>query len=194
MACNNCNNYNNVSPCVDGCSQHVVLVSCSNCQYTLNTDCVIWNKEVLEAEPTSVVPNSGRTLTQIIRNLDQKGEPTRSSKFITGDYTIEDGDENHILLFQGFTNSSSGSTTIYTITLPNTTYWIDKQLIFKDITAPYAGKTVVWQFDTDIQYGWVTTQVTDQYLGLISSPDAQHKRLSLRFIKTTPTSYQWIVV
>ncbi len=52
------------------CAQTVQLSSCTGCQYTLNSDCVIYNKEKLSFEPSTTKDNSARTLTTIVQAIE----------------------------------------------------------------------------------------------------------------------------
>jgi ACT domain-containing protein len=52
------------------CAQTVQLSSCAGCQYTLNSDCVIYNKEKLSFEPIATKDNSARTLTTIVQAIE----------------------------------------------------------------------------------------------------------------------------
>lgn len=62
-------NSNLNQPCYQ-CAQTVQLSSCDGCQYTLNTDCVIYNKEKLSFEPITTKDNSARTLTTIVQAIE----------------------------------------------------------------------------------------------------------------------------
>lgn len=62
MSCG-CNS-SNQSPCVPTPTVH--LSNCEGCVYTVNTDCVIYNGDRLDFEPSSVVNGSVRNLTDLM--------------------------------------------------------------------------------------------------------------------------------
>lgn len=186
MACTNCSQTKTITPCSTGCAS------------TMNTDCVIYDKEPLCFESTDVDDGDKRTLTDLLQ-LIQCGL-TRESKILafntdgeTDDadrYTIVEEDCNKILLFTCTDDGTAGTFT-NTIVLPLTSEFINKELIFKDISVP-SDRSVDFEyvFNTDIQYDWNPLTTSDEFATLM---DSAHKTLKLRFVKVTPTSYQWIV-
>jgi hypothetical protein len=79
----------------------------------------------------------------------------------------------------------------YTITLPDDDSFIDKVLVFKDISA--AGDptgNVIWSFDTSIKYDWQDSLSSTDFNTL--SPSL-HRMLYLAFIKVG-ANYQWVAI
>lgn len=186
MACTNCSQTKTVvTPCATGCSS------------TINADCVIYDDIPLCFEDTDVADGDKRTLTSLLE-LIQCGL-TKESKILSfntdgetddGDaYTVTEEDTTKILLLTCADDGVSGTYTV-TITLPQTSDFINKELIFKNITNSSEDVTVQYEFNIDIQYDWNPLTVTDSFSTLM---DSTHKTLKLRFIKVTPTSYQWVV-
>ena len=188
MACSTCTKTKTVTnPCTTGCVS------------TISTDCVIYGDEVLSFEDeSSVEEGDKRTLTDILQQIDVCCG--KESKILTfnddgetdnGDaYTVLEEDTRKILLLTQTDDGTAGTRT-YTITLPQTTAFIEKELEFKDISVPSdPGVIIEFKFNIAIQYNWNTTQTTDEYSILM---DTKHKHLILRYVKVTPTSYQWIV-
>jgi hypothetical protein len=110
---------------------------------------------------------------------------------VEGDYTIQAEDVNKTILLKGFDDGVIGTIT-YTLTLPQTMDFANKELVFKDISVPLDSEstTILWVFASAIQQTWVPTASTNSYDDLSDT----NKVLRLRFVKTTPTAYQWIVV
>lgn len=179
MACNSCS-----SSC-NNCS------SSTTCKYTLNTDCVIYNGEVLAFEPTDTIANSSRTLTDLLGEITDCC--TRPSIIETADFEVtEDHLDKQILLKATFDDVSGGTMTL-DITLPDDIAFAGKTLYFKDISGTgTGGRVAAWTFTDDIQYQWSpTTASSDDYTTLA---DTTHKVLRLTFVKITSTSYAWLVV
>lgn len=180
-----------------GCTSTVQLTNCEGCQYTLNTDCVIYNDERLLYESQSVTDNSARTLTSILKALETFNY-TRPSKIIQfntdgiNSYTLVPEDTTKVLLLTQIDGGITGTIT-NTITLPQTAEFMDCEIIIKDISAPADTLTtnIEFLFNLQIQYGWDPVATSNELADLWN---ATHKTLKLRFVKTTPTSYQWIVV
>lgn len=182
------------------CSSTSSTSNCtSGCKSTLNTDCVIYNQELLSFESSSVSASSNRTLTDLLQQIISTN--TKESKIIKFNadgetdngttYTVLAEDTNKVLLITQTDDASEGSV-IYTINLPQTEEFIDKELIFKDISTALDSEatTVEYRFNINIQYEWQPVATTNLFYTL---SDSTHKTLKLRFVKTTPTSYQWIV-
>lgn len=188
MACN-CN--------TPDCTPTIQLNSCEGCQYTLNTDCVIYNKERLDYEAFSVVNNSSRTLSSILTALEGINNQ-RESKIIQfstdgiDTYTMVPEDCYKILLLTQFDAGITG-TISNTIVLPQTMDFADKEIIIKDISTPVNTSTTTIEFDFNlsIQYEWAPAASSTAFTNLWNT---DHRTIRLRFVKTTPTAYQWIVV
>lgn len=174
------------------CTPSVQLQNCVGCTYTTNTDCVIYNDDILSFEDPEIRVGSARTLTDILQQISDANCCQRESKIITEDYTILPEDASKILLLQGFDDGVVGTIT-YTLTLPQTMDFANRELIIKDISAPIDSgvTTIVWRFNLALQTTWnpVATSVN-----LSSFQTSTHKVLKLRFVKTTPSAYQWIAV
>lgn len=188
MSCSNCTKTKTVvNPCSTGCTS------------TINTDCVIYDDEVLSFEDeTSVEDGDKRTLTDLLQQIDVCcGKESKVLAFNDdgetdngNGYTVLEEDTRKILLFTQTDNGDAGTRT-YTINLPQTTDFIEKELEFKDISVPSGdGVIIEFVFNIAIQYNWNPTQTTTSYSVLM---DSKHKHLILRYVKVTPTSYQWIV-
>lgn len=182
------------------CSSTSSTSNCtSGCKSTMNTDCVIYNQAVLPFEDPSTSASSNRTLTALLQQIINSN--SKESKIIkfnadgTTDngstYTVIAEDTTKVLLITQTDDASEGSV-IYTINLPQTEEFIDQELIFKDISTALDSEatTVEYRFNISIQYEWQPVASTNLFYTL---SDSTHKTLKLRFVKTTPTSYQWIV-
>lgn len=182
--CKDCNSSPNLNPCQD-------------CQYILNTDCVIYNGDRLDIEDDSVVDGSARTLTDILNLLEGDSCCTRLSKEVTGNYTVVEEDTQKLILLNGNTDTESDNVNnTYTIILPNSSEFAGKTLIFKDIstvTSGDPGGRVIWNFNTSVQYRWDTTTSTTSFETLINRSYSRHRTLVLTYVKIG-ISYQWIVV
>lgn len=187
MSCNNCNN----------CNNNKRLNPCGECQYILNTDCVIYNDDLLDFEPSSVQNGSSRTLTEILQQIPSESCCTRISKEVTGNYTVVVEDVQKILLLNGNTDTEADNTNVsYTIILPESESFIGKTLIIKDIselTSGTPGGRVVWSFDTSVQYKWTTDTSSTLFDTLISWDYSLHRTLYLTYVKIG-INYQWIVI
>lgn len=188
MACN-CN--------TPDCTPTIQLNSCEGCQYTLNTDCVIYNKERLDYESTNVNNNSSRTLSSLLTALEGLSNKKESKiiQFSTdgiNSYTLVPEDCNKILLLTQFDEGVLG-TISNIIVLPQTMDFADQEIIIKDISSPLDPNTTTIEYDFNlaIQYEWAPA-ATDTSLATLW--DTTHRTIRLRFVKTTPTAYQWIVV
>jgi hypothetical protein len=188
MACTNCSQTTSLtSPCASGCAS------------TINTDCVIYDQEPLCFEDVNIEDGDKRTLTALLQQI-QCGL-TKGSKFIkfhtdgeTDDgsaYTVVAEDTTKVLLIT-LTDEGIVGTVTNTITLPQTADFIDKEIIFKDISSPIDTNvtTLVYQFNIQIQSDWDPLTTTNVFYTLA---DPTHKTLKLRFVKTSEVSYQWIV-
>lgn len=204
MACSSCRR-TTCSGCSSSCTncstQTTYLTTCSGCSETINTDCVIYNGDVLPFESITVTSGSTRTLSDLLALLGSTS-CDRESKLIkfnsdgeTDDgtaYTLVAEDTTKILLItQG--GSGEESTVTNTITLPNTADFINKEIIFKNISTQYdpSGTSVVVQFNQAVQYEWNPAVVTTVLYSVLQS---DHFVVRLRLIKTSELSYQWIVV
>mgnify|MGYP006316267119 CR=1 FL=1 len=107
-------------------------------------------------------------------------------------YTVLAEDAGKILLFKQ-TDDDTDAAITYTIVLPETEDFINKEIIFKDISKPLDSgtTTLTYQFNLDIQYDWNPVTTSNDFYTLA---DVTHKVLILKFVKITPTSYAWIVV
>lgn len=184
MACTNCNDPKRLSQCGD-------------CQYILDTDCVIYNDAPLGFEDSSVKEGSSRTLTDILQQIPDESCCTRLSKEVEGNYTVLEEDVQKILLLNGNTDTEADNTNVpYTIILPETAAFIGKTLIFKDIserTSGDPGGRVIWSFDVNVQYKWDTSTSSTLYDTLISWDYSLHRTLYLTYVKIG-INYQWIVI
>lgn len=180
------------TPTCNNCTPTVQLTNCAGCTYTTNTDCVIYKDDVLSFESPSTKDGSARTLTDLLQLISDANCCQRESNIVTGDYTIVPEDTSKIILLKGFDDGVVGTIT-YTLTLPETLDFANKELIFKDISKPIDSgvTTIAWRFNIAIQYSWNPLTTTNNYVTLQTGT---HKTLKLRFIKTTDASYQWIVV
>lgn len=189
MACN-CN--------TPDCTPTIQLNSCEGCQYTLNTDCVIYNKERLDYEAFSVVNNSSRTLSSILTALEGINNQ-RTAKVIQ--FNVADGpitytlvpEDRYKVLFVKVFDDGGPSTVTFTITLPQTTDFINHEIIIKNIAEPLDPDTV-WNFNFNIpiQYEWGPPASSDDMSDLW---DPIHKTVRLRYMQLDALSgYQWYVI
>lgn len=184
MVCNNCNDPKRLN-------------QCGECQYILNTDCVIYNDAPLGFEDDSVKDGSSRTLTDILQQIPDESCCTRLSKEVEGNYTVVEEDAQKLILLNGNTDTESDNTNnTYTIILPESEVFIGKTLVFKDIstkTSGTPGGRIVWNFDTLVQYRWDTSTSSVSYDTLISWDYSLHRTLYLTYVKIG-INYQWIVI
>ena len=185
------------------CSQTTIVTNpctpCAGCAQTISTDCVIYSDTPLCFESEDVSSGDKRTLTNILKAVECNN--TKESKIVQyhsdgvtndGDsYTVLSEDTNKVILLTCFDEGVPGTIT-NAIVLPQTSDFIDKEIIIKDISAPQDSEatTIEYRFSISIQYGWNPVLTSNNFSTLC---DATHKTLKLRFVKTTPTSYQWIV-
>lgn len=180
MTCNNCN------PCSNTQSN-------SSCKYTLNTDCVVYDGDVLSFEPTDTVANSTRTLTTLLEEITDCC--TRPSVIVTDDFEVtEDHLDKLILLKATFDDVSGGEMTLE-ITLPDDIAFAGKTLIFKDISGTgTGGRTANWTFADSIQYQWSPSTLSSDDYETLCELSNDNKVLYLTFVKISSTSYAWLVV
>lgn len=182
MACSACSSNCNCSNC-----------SSTACKYTLNTDCVIYNGDVLNFEPVGTIANSSRTLTTLLEELQDVNCCTRSSVIETADFELDEDHVNVLILLKATFDEVSGGTMTLTITFPDDlTPFINKTLIFKDISGTGTGGRVAsWEFSEDIQFQWSpTSDQSDVYDDLCDD----QKVLKLTLVKTNSTNYNWLIV
>lgn len=204
MACSTCRRTtcSGCSTSCSNCSTHTtILTTCSGCGETINADCVIYNGDVLPFESITVTNGSTRTLSSLLALLES-GCCDRESKLIkfNSDGETDDGtayslvaeDTTKILLI---TQSGTGETdpVVNIITLPNTADFINKEIIFKNISTQYdpSGTSVTVQFNQAVQYGWNPAVVTSV---LYSALESSHFVVRLRLVQTSELNYNWIVV
>ena len=203
MACSSCRRVNcsSSSTCNNCSTQTTYLTTCSGCSETINTDCVIYNGDVLSFEPPTTTNGSTRTLTDLLALLENASCCDRESKFIkfhsdgeTDDadaYTLVAEDTTKILMITQTDEGVVGTIT-NTITLPLTADFLNKEIIFKDISTPLdpSATTIVINFNQQIQYNWNPVQTSNVFSVL----DSPNKCLRLRLIKVTELSYAWVIV
>lgn len=181
-----CSCNNSTSPCSTCAS---TLATCSGCTYTLNTDCIIYNKTKLDFEAGNVVDNSSRTLTSVIQSMESLQQGLLSSKFHAlsdGGFTL-DADDFDKVHFLDDPDSSTGVNVV--ITLPtNSLDFAGKVFTFVNRTPVASG---AWSFNTPIvvDYDPLTTQTA--YNSIVT---AGTKVLKLAFLQTTQTSWSWFVL
>lgn len=186
MACSNCAKTSTTPNCSSGCAS------------TLNADCVIYNGEPLPFEGTDVEDGDKRTLSSLLALIENCcGKESKLIKFHsdgeTDDglaYTVVSEDTQKVLLLTLTDEGIEGDIDII-ITLPQTSAFINKEIIIKDICSYYAEATLDIRFNIQIQYEWGVTPATSNIFNTLC--DSTHRTLKLRYVKTTDTSYQWIV-
>lgn len=196
----NCGCNKTLNQTCNNCTPTSYLNACDGCIETSSTDCIIYTGDRLSFEPVTVKDGSARTLSSIL-TLIEKINTERETKFIKfhsdgetndGDaYTVVAEDINKILMITFYDEGVPGTIT-NTITLPVTSEFINKELIFKDISAPADSgvTTLVYQFNTAIQYNWNPVQTTNLYYTL----DSPNKVVRLRLIAVSDLSYAWVIV
>lgn len=163
--------------------------TCSGCTYTLNTDCVIYNKAKLDFEAGNVLDNSSRTLTSVIQSMESLQQGLLQSKFHAlsdGGFTLDANDFDKVH-FLDDPDSSTGVNVV--ITLPtNSLDFAGKVFTFINRTPVASG---AWSFNTPIivDYDPLTTQTA--YNSIVT---AGTKVLKLAFLQTTQTSWGWFVI
>ncbi len=180
MACNCSNTYNNTGTCNTcvTCNPPV----CGGCSHTLNTDCIIFNKEKLCYEPDSITNNSSRTLTDVLKNACALSNGLVESVFYDDDFTLSSSDNNKVIILM-----DGGAT--QTVTLPvNSLDYAGKVFTFINKSA---ATTTTWNFSLQIPYDYDPVSSSDLFDLLQAS---SHKVLKLAFIKTNPTSYGWTIL
>ncbi len=193
--CTKCNS----TPCSSTCTSVTQLYNCDGCTYTVNTDCVIYNGDKLSFEDLTTKDGSARTLSVLLEKIAAASACCeREAKIVNFNvadgptiYTVVEEDVNKILLLSQTDDGVEGTIT-YVINLPNSIAFANKKLIFKDIATPLvpADAVIEYQFNIQVQYDW--DPVTSSNLFSVLS-DSTHRTLSLRFLQTTPTSWQWVV-
>lgn len=177
MACNNCNS----------------CTSSGNCKYTVNTDCVIYNQDVLDFESTDTVANSTRTLTELLEQIENCC--TRPSVIETTSFEVDEDHIGKIILLKATFDDVSGGTMSLDITLPDDIAFAGVTLAFKDISGTGTGGRVVeWIFDEQVQYQWSPSTASSDEYTVLSELSNDNKVLYLTFVKVTSTSYAWLVV
>lgn len=187
MACTNCGS---TTHSTITCASSVP--SCSSCPYTLNAECVKYKGDRLDGiEPETVSDGSTRSLDDLLVLISNSLCCNRESRIVEEDYTVVAEDAIKIILLKGYDEGTPGTIT-YTITLPQTADFFNKELIFKDISAPIDSgvTTIVWNFNSALQTTWnpVVTSL------LYADHQDVFNVVKLRFIKTTTTGYQWVRV
>lgn len=180
MSCNTCNDCTNTT-------------SVAGCKYTINTDCVVYNQEVLDFESTDTVANSTRTLTDLLQQIENCCN--RPSVIETEDFSITEDHIGKLILLKAEFDDVSGGTMSLEIELPDDIAYAGVTLAFKDISGTGTGGRIAeWAFDEDVQYAWSpATLSTDDYTTLAELSN-ENKVLYLTFVKVTSTSYQWLIV
>jgi len=179
-------------------SSTVVLNPCEGCSTTLSTDCVLYKGDRLSYESASITDGSSRTLTQLLEDLESLNCCTKDSKIVqfstdgTTSYTLVAEDTTKILLLTQYDEGIAGTIT-NTVILPNSLDFAGKEIIIKNIAQPADSgvTTIVFNFSPAVQNQWVPTTATENDFDTLASA---HQTVRLRFVKTTPTSYQWIIV
>ena len=181
------------------CSTPTVQInSCEGCTYTVNTDCVIYKGDRLSFESGSVTDGSARTLSSLleaIENIDCCSRPAKIVQFSVegvSSYTLEAEDVNKILLLTQFDDGVAGTIT-NTIVLPSSLDFVDREIIIKDIATPVDPNVtnIEYLMSPTVQIDWAPAASENDFHTLATG---DHRTLRLRFVKTTPTAYQWIVV
>lgn len=175
------------------CSPSPCTCNSNTCKVTINTDCVIYNGAVLNYEPIDTVANSSRTLSTLLDELQDVNCCTRPSVIETADFELDEDHVNKLILLKATFDEVSGGTMTLEITFPDDlTPFINKTLIFKDISGTgTGGRVAAWQFSEDIQFQWSpTSDQSDLYDDLCDS----QKTLKLTLVKTSSTNYNWLIV
>ena len=178
MSCNT-----TIQPC--GCN----TPNCTGCTYTLNTDCIFFNKERLDYEPESIVDNSTRTLTTILQNVENIVQGSMDSEFHTigdGAFTLQSNSANKVIFLDDIEGLIGASAVI---TLPvNDLSFVGKVFTFVNRTPAANGS---WSFNVPltVDYDPLTTQTA--YNSIVS---AGTKVLKLIFTKTNQLNYGWIIL
>lgn len=186
MACSNCAKTSTTTNCTTGCAS------------TVNADCVIYKGEPLPFEGTDVEDGDKRTLSALLALIENCcGKESKLVNFHsdgeTDDglaYTVVAEDTSKVLLLK-MTDEGIIGAIEPVITLPQTSAFINKEIIIKDICEFYEDATLDITFNIQIQYEWGTITSSSNSFDILC--DSTHRTLKLRYVKTTETSYQWIV-
>lgn len=193
--CQRCNS----TPCTPTCTQAIQLRSCDGCTYTSNTDCVIYTGDRLSFEESTVKDGSSRTLTTLLERMALVANSDRPAKLVNFNvadgptsYTVVEEDVTKILLLKQTDDGVDGTIT-YSIVLPDDIAFANKELIFKDIATPLvpADSVIEYQFSIQVQYDWDPVTSSNTFSTLA---DSTHRTLRLRFLQTSNTSWQWVVL
>ena len=175
-----CNSTSTI-PC--GCVTAPV-VPCQPCAMTMNTDCVIFNKEALSFETTT--NNSPRTLTSVLQAISLKNKPLVSEFHTIGDGNFTLSANASVIVLEDIEGTILLSATI---TLPtNSLDFVGKEFIFINKTPVASGQ---WAFNVPLvtDYDPFTTQTN--FNSIVADPK---KVLRLAYLNTTPTSYAWTII
>jgi hypothetical protein len=178
----NCSNNYSPSPC-NNCTP-----VCAGCQYTMNTDCVIFNKEKLDFEGSTIVDNSSRTLTSVLQSIGNNGMlfPSEFHHIGDGDFTLDSNSNTKTIILYDI-EGVLGQTA--TITLPvNSADYFNKVFTFINKTTTASG---TWQFNVPIVYDYDPITTSPLYNTLVT---AGSRVLQLAFIQVNPTSWAWTIV
>ncbi len=168
----------------NSCSSCPTPPVCGGCTYTLNTDCIIFNKDKLCYEPDNTTNNSSRTLTTVLQNACNLANGAVESVFYEDDFTLDSTYNNKVIILE-----DSGDVEDLIVTLPvNSLDYAGKIYTFINKSTA-AGAT--WKFSLDIQYDYDPLSTSDEFNTLQTS---SHRVLKLAFIKTNPTSYAWTIL
>ena len=162
----------------------------NNCEcttgYTMNTDCVIYNKERLPFESPSVLDNSSRSLTSVLKAIHNDNLIT--SEFHTigdGPFTLNASSFDKLIVLEDI---EGVILTNAVVTLPSTLDYAGKVYTFVNKTPVASGQ---WSFNVPliVDYDPLTTQTN--YNTIVTSPT---KILQLTFVQTTPVSWGWVIL
>lgn len=182
----NCSNNVPTSSC-STCSSCSPVSTCVTCQYTFNSDCVLYTKEKLAFEPASVIDNSTRTLTSVLQSISNS-QPMVTSEFHLiedGGFTLAPDSNDKIIILK----SSSGVGNTATIALPvDSLEYSGRVYTFINKTTALQG---TWSFGTALQtsYDPLVTQLAYNSISLGTT-----RILKIAFLQVSATSWAWTIL
>jgi hypothetical protein len=171
--------------CAQPCTTCTPIQPCLGCGTTINTDCVIFNKEPLLGE--NVVPNSSRSLTNILQSITGNPAPLVSEFHTIGDGNFTLGANSSVIFLQDLESVTNVNATV-TLPVGNLAY-ADKIYTFINTTPTASG---AWSFNIPLPYGYNPVLTSPSYNIIVGALPSRVLRVA--YIKTNAASYGWVVL
>lgn len=163
--------------------------NCERCNFYINTDCVISDADALWWE--SVRDGSPRTLSEVLAGIPDCCNDL-TSYIVQSSYTIQDGDQNKILLLQGDDESTEDAGTTHVLTLPSSADLVGKVIRVKNMSElDQYGNSINWVFSDSVKYDFENNLSSTSFATLANS---LHKVLYLVYLKTADNEYSWMAI